>query len=123
MRTEKRKTNLADVSAQQAKQQMKQQKKEKRNGVSPSPILGILVGFIGTAGSIIAWIANAGLLPSLFIALAGCIGAAMCRGTNGDYDSAAARWCMSASVTSALTAMIILTVYLKSINFLGVFFK
>lgn len=119
MRTEKRKTNLADVSKDyhtHLKQKQLNKQKKKFRLISPSPVIGLTVGMCGTIGSIVAWLSKVPLLVVLLLSLLGCIGAAISRGDNDDYDSLAARVCMGAAAISLFTGIIILAVYLKSIN-------
>lgn len=120
MRTERRKVSLDDVSKNyqdKAQQNMQNAEQKGKNGnVSPSPVLGTIVGLSGAIGSITAWLKNVPLLIAVLIAILGCVGATVCRGDNGDYDSISARICVGAAVISAIAGIIILTVYFKSLG-------
>lgn len=119
MRRERRKTSLDSVSRDyQERTQLDRERKDRQSsgGVSPSPTVGILVGTAGTLGSFISWANGTPALISALVAVAGCVGALICRGSNGDYDSIAARICIGAAVVSAAAGIIILTFYFKSLG-------
>lgn len=119
MRTERRKTSLDNVSQNyQERTQLDRERKDRQTngGVSPSPTVGIIVGGIGTVGSMIAWLKGTPALIAALVAVAGCVGALICRGSNGDYDSLSARICIGAAVVSAIAGIIILTFYFKGLG-------
>lgn len=119
MRTEKRRVNLAEASEKYNEQQQTQQQQKpvhKTGNKAPAPIVGTIIGMLGTGGTIAANIGNVPLPFVLMLSIVGCIGALTCRGNNGDYESLSARICVGSALISLVTGIIILTIYLQSLG-------
>lgn len=120
-RTEEKrvKIKLDDVSQNYMDEKQKNSQiksKPERGGSSPHPVLAFFGGVCGIGGAIAGYVLLNSILIAVVCSLGGCIVCAMFRGSNGDYDSFGARFCMGMAAVSLVAGMVCLTIYLKGIG-------